>query len=194
MQRWQKVLKPGTRRGLWCPEEDAQLVAVVQAGGRTWKQVAQLLGGRTSKQCRERWCNHLDPSIKREPFSAAEDDLLLNQHALMGNRWSTIARMLAGRTEDAVKIRWKTLQRQAIQSGKALPKPDPEVLAKVRPPTKVITQPASHVLPPRDPLPPPLNSSRSTFRCPLICLLATPHMTDENISDEKLRVSNIKVS
>ena len=93
MQRWQKVLKPGTRRGLWCPEEDAQLVAVVRAGGRTWKQVAQLLGGRTSKQCRERWCNHLDPSIKKGGWTDEEDQLLLDAQAQLGNRWCEISKL-----------------------------------------------------------------------------------------------------
>lgn len=32
---------------------------------------------------------------------------------MIGNRWSVISGMLAGRTEDAVKIRWKTLTRPA---------------------------------------------------------------------------------
>ena len=61
--------------------------------------------GRTSKQCRERWAHHLDPSINRGPYSAEEDKTILELQAQMGNKWSEIARMMPGRTENAVKVR-----------------------------------------------------------------------------------------
>ena len=62
------------------------------------------------KQCRERWYNHLDPTIKRGNWTY-EEDTLINEQARLGNKWSKISSMLEGRTENAVKIRWKSLTR-----------------------------------------------------------------------------------
>ena len=76
-----------------------------------WARVASEIQGRSTKQCRERWNNHLDPKIKRGNWSYEEDDFLLKEQARLGNKWSKIASMLEGRTENAVKIRWKSLTR-----------------------------------------------------------------------------------
>ncbi len=40
--------------------------------------MASLFPGRLGKQCRERWCNHLDPSVKKAPWTPREDDILFN--------------------------------------------------------------------------------------------------------------------
>lgn len=91
------------------------LTKLVQSGWNNWGQIADKITGRTSKQCRERWFHHLDPSIKRGDYTSAEDDLILDLHDKLGNKWSQIAAQLEGRTEDAVKIRWKTLNRHRRQ-------------------------------------------------------------------------------
>ena len=46
----------------------------------------------------------MDPSINRGPYSAEEDKTILDLQAKMGNKWSEIARMMPGRTENAVKV------------------------------------------------------------------------------------------
>jgi hypothetical protein len=52
--------------GPWSASEDQQLTELVgQYGGKHWARIASLLPGRTGKQCRERWCNNLDPSLKK---------------------------------------------------------------------------------------------------------------------------------
>ena len=50
----------------------------------------------SSKQCRERWCDHLDPTIKRGEFSAEEDLVILDSQAALGNRWKEICSLLPG--------------------------------------------------------------------------------------------------
>lgn len=35
------------------------------------------MDGRTSKQCRERWCHHLDPAVRKGGYTAEEDDLIV---------------------------------------------------------------------------------------------------------------------
>lgn len=108
LQRWTKVLAPGLVKGHWSPPEDELLRRLVATEQKNWGDVASKIPGRTSKQCRERWHNHLDPQIVRGAYTPEEDRLILEAQARLGNRWSVIAAMLPGRTEDAVKIRWKS--------------------------------------------------------------------------------------
>lgn len=57
-------------KGPWSPEEDAVLSRLVSKfGARNWSLIARGISGRSGKSCRLRWCNQLDPSVKRKPFS-----------------------------------------------------------------------------------------------------------------------------
>ncbi|CAM9321015.1 unnamed protein product [Choristocarpus tenellus] len=118
LQRWKKVLKPGLVKGQWASDEDERLVSLVEKGFRNWGQVASFMEGRTSKQCRERWCHHLDPTVRKGDYTAKEDDLIVCLQAEVGNKWAEIAKHLPGRTENAVKIRWKALTRSQKFSRK----------------------------------------------------------------------------
>lgn len=118
LHRWQKVLKPGLRKGQWVKDEDdivRDLVAKMGGAAQVkWSTVAEHLPGRLGKQVRERWQNHLDPSLTKEPWAEAEDQLLISLQALMGNRWSEIARAFVGRSENSVKNRWNSKQRRSL--------------------------------------------------------------------------------
>ncbi|KAK1930815.1 Transcription factor MYB3R-2 [Phytophthora citrophthora] len=109
LQRWNKVLKPGLVKGPWSVEEDALLMEMMLKGYDNWRQVSNSIPGRTAKQCRERWRNRLDPSINKSPFTEEEDEAIQQAYEKYGNRWTQIAELLPGRTEDAVKLRWKAL-------------------------------------------------------------------------------------
>ncbi|CAN0179078.1 unnamed protein product, partial [Phaeothamnion confervicola] len=111
LQRWKKVLRPGLIKGPWTPEEDERLVILIGRGFKNWGALSQHLPGRTSKQCRERWCHHIDPSINRGMWTEAEDGILTVAHSQIGNKWSQIAQRLPGRTENSIKIRYRTLCR-----------------------------------------------------------------------------------
>lgn len=50
----------------WTEEEDAMIRNLVsEYGPRNWTKIAKHLPERHGKQCRERWFNHLDPTIKK---------------------------------------------------------------------------------------------------------------------------------
>ena len=96
--RWQKVLKVGLTRGPWTDDEDKKLMQLVDTfGPRKWSAIAEELSGRSGKQCRERWHNHLNPSLKRKAWSDAEDRQILECHMRMGNRWAEMSKYLPGR-------------------------------------------------------------------------------------------------
>ncbi|PIN24861.1 hypothetical protein CDL12_02375 [Handroanthus impetiginosus] len=57
-------------KGPWSPDEDAKLSQLVSNfGARNWSLIARGIPGRSGKSCRLRWCNQLDPAVKRKPFT-----------------------------------------------------------------------------------------------------------------------------
>lgn len=65
-------------KGPWSPEEDAILSRLVSKfGARNWSLIARGISGRSGKSCRLRWCNQLDPSVKRKPFTGTWSILVL---------------------------------------------------------------------------------------------------------------------
>ena len=113
------------KKKTWTKEEDQELKRVLEtfnaktdAKGTTtlngsWGQVSDQMPGRSAKQCRERWCYNLSPAIRRDLWTVEEDAILIEAQQCLGNQWALIARRLAGRTENSVKIRFKSIRRAA---------------------------------------------------------------------------------
>lgn len=109
-----------SKKLIWTKEEDEALVCLVlQNKPKAWNLIASLLNStihknipvRKGRQCRERWLNFLDPSLKKEKWSFEEDELLIGLHKELGNKWSEISRRIHGRNERAVKTRWNWLKK-----------------------------------------------------------------------------------
>ncbi|TDH72294.1 uncharacterized protein CCR75_003442 [Bremia lactucae] len=84
--------------GVWKNTEDEILkAAVMKYGMNQWARVASLLSRKSGKQCKARWYEWLDPSIKKTEWSRDEEEKLLHLAKLMPSQWRTIA-PIVGRT------------------------------------------------------------------------------------------------
>ena len=100
----------------WNAEEDQMLVSAVESiGTNTWTEIAKSVHGRTGKQCRERWHNHLAPQIKKSKWTMMEDIMIAQAVAEMGTRWSEIVKRFEGRSDNDIKNRYNANKRAALR-------------------------------------------------------------------------------
>jgi len=130
-------------RRKWTNDEDTKLSMLIkQYGTSNWRAVASMLPDRSSKQCRERWINHLDPSIVKGKLTPDEWNIVVQYQGEFGNRWSEIAKLLPGRTPNQIKNVWHAISRRETptlqpslslksspQSSKRSPKGEPHPTA-----------------------------------------------------------------
>ncbi|KAL5610435.1 hypothetical protein FOBRF1_006552 [Fusarium oxysporum] len=99
------------RRGPWSNAEDAYLMNLVQTHGPlNWVRIAQTLGSRTPKQCRERYHQNLKPTLNHDPITPEEGLQIERLVHEIGKRWAEIARRLHGRSDNTVKNWWNGSQ------------------------------------------------------------------------------------
>ncbi|KAI1101086.1 pre-mRNA splicing factor component-domain-containing protein [Jackrogersella minutella] len=106
---------PVVKGGVWTNIEDEILkVSVSKYGLNQWARVSSLLPRKTPKQCKARWNEWLDPSIKKIEWSKEEDEKLLHLAKLMPTQWRTIA-TIVGRTANQCLERYQKLLDEAEQ-------------------------------------------------------------------------------
>ncbi|CDI84896.1 myb-like DNA-binding domain-containing protein, putative [Eimeria praecox] len=78
--------------GVWRNSEDEILkAAVMKYGLNNWSRVASLLVKKSAKQCKARWYEWLDPSVKKTEWTLEEEEKLLHLAKIMPSQWRTIA-------------------------------------------------------------------------------------------------------
>jgi hypothetical protein len=99
------------------PEEDAQLRDLVAQYRSNWKTIAKNMPGRTARVCNERWTHYLNPTLNKDQWTPAEDQLLIEKIQELGPHWAQIAKFFNGRTYMHIKNRFCFFYRHAIKSA-----------------------------------------------------------------------------
>ncbi|CAI2385149.1 unnamed protein product [Moneuplotes crassus] len=116
------------RKTLWSQEKDKAIIKLVKIHGtKKWATIAKILSekyhitGKTGKQIRERWNNHLNPDINKEPISIHEGAKIFKYHNEYGNKWAEIVTQLPGRTDNTIKnYFYATVRRHLRKLNKCL--------------------------------------------------------------------------
>ncbi|XP_041015579.1 transcription factor MYB124-like isoform X3 [Juglans microcarpa x Juglans regia] len=98
----------------WNQEEDDILRQQIclHGTGNSWTIIASKFKDKTTRQCRRRWYTYLNSDFKKGGWSPEEDILLCEAQKIFGNRWTEIAKVVSGRTDNAVKNRFSTLRKK----------------------------------------------------------------------------------
>ena len=112
----QKKKPQTTARHKFTPEEDQKLKQLVaELGENEWSEVANRLGTRSPRQCRERFRNYLAPNLKNDPWTEEEDRLLIEKHKEFGTKWSVIAAYFPDRSDVNIKNHWTQMMNRTMR-------------------------------------------------------------------------------
>ncbi|XP_044487253.1 transcription factor MYB4-like [Mangifera indica] len=150
--------KTRLKKGQWTPDEDQILISHIQKHGHAnWRALPKQAGLlRCGKSCRLRWMNYLRPDIKRGNFSLEEEETIIQMHEVLGNRWSTIAARLPGRTDNEIKNVWHTHLQKRFKQNQEKPNSEtkPQRKTKAKPETNISRESeTSGIVPPPSPEP-----------------------------------------
>ena len=92
-------------------EDELLLDLVKKYGTDSWSTIANELGTRTARQCRNRYQDFLAPGLNKSPWTPEEDELLKRQYEEIGPRWAVLRSFFPGRTDLNIKNRFGFLAR-----------------------------------------------------------------------------------
>ncbi|KAI0757323.1 hypothetical protein C8Q80DRAFT_1092893 [Daedaleopsis nitida] len=123
-KRWLHSLSPSVKKSAWTPEEDQLLLSLYATHNTKWSVIARHIPGRTDDACSKRYREALDPSLKRDDWTADEDAKLLDAYSRLGGKWGLIGQEL-NRSGLGCRNRWRMLERRRTAlSREAAPRGD----------------------------------------------------------------------
>ncbi|CAN8004661.1 unnamed protein product [Ixodes hexagonus] len=139
VNRFERSIAPSRRLGKWTPEEDIMLLAAVHLRKNDWKkascqctnhhlQVAEMLPGRNTIQCKERYRVRYEQHKVFGNYTQEEDRRLLEAVEKHGKNWSKVSKELQTRSKNSAMLRHRRLE-----SILGLENPAPSDLAKLAP-------------------------------------------------------------
>ena len=105
------------RRRRFTPEEDMKIKEIIIKEGLNWDKILPQFPHKTKRQLKDRWVYYLNPELKAAPFTTQEDILLETKLFEMGPKWRKMVVFFPGRTDVALKNRWKMIQRHRIDGN-----------------------------------------------------------------------------
>jgi hypothetical protein len=116
-----RAFKPHAK---FTPAEDDLLRSIIRVHSTAnWNLIAEHVGGKSARQCKERWVNYLMPELNLFPWFPDDDALLLQKYCELGSKWAKIAKFFPNRTDGMVKNRFHLLERKARKQIQALSNP-----------------------------------------------------------------------
>jgi hypothetical protein len=102
-------------------EKDEQLRHLASIHGEnSWHLIAAELGNRLPRQCKERWKLYLSPSVTQSPWTPDDDRSLKEKVNERGKCWKALESFFPGRTNVALKNRYKVLERKNNRNRKIM--------------------------------------------------------------------------
>ena len=109
------------KTGKWSKDEDLLLKnAVDQLGAKQWRQIAELVPGRTSIQCLHRWTKILKPGLVKGSWTQ-EEDLKLRKWVQTNKsnlKWADATKIIPGRSGKQIRERWFNILNPNINKTK----------------------------------------------------------------------------
>ena len=119
---------------IWTPQDDQTLLDLHAKHGPNWNKITQFVAGTTYHGCRARFKRLTNgkqapkmmmlqvPLKNKRDWTAKEDSILQQKHAIHGNKWCRIAKSLPNRNGDACRRRFTKLHPARIVSKRGLSK------------------------------------------------------------------------
>jgi len=102
----------------WTYEEDTLVKALVaKHGAKKWALIADKLGGKTQKQVYARWRDYLQPGLTTRAWAPYEEEHLIKIQDVIGNQWAVLARLMPGRSPNAIKNKFHATKRKIERKG-----------------------------------------------------------------------------